>query len=255
MIKTRRVNGKEVTIAGVTHLPTEDDKKLGGLIEESDVVGIEGGNWWWSFEDFVGERGERLIHEESKHIVELDVIKSECEDEKKGKYFSFRKERESKVFPFLLDTLSLAHLPFSIYENLFHKGNYRRAYRRGKIYRKLVDLEGDIISLFTYPVYTVRDVGMGYVIKSLAEEYDRILAVVGWGHLHPVSRLLDAPEKLERQFKRFSPCFKDEARVRMPVKEIMTFIYGDENLRIQISRTLYDYPVVRRIPLKQRGST
>jgi len=40
MIKTKRLKGKEITIASVTHLPTEDDKNLGEVLEESDVIGI-----------------------------------------------------------------------------------------------------------------------------------------------------------------------------------------------------------------------
>ncbi len=167
MIKTKRVNGKEVVIAGVTHLPTDDDKNLGRLIQESDVIGIEGrcGYWPWGFEEyFVGEKGKKIILEKSKHVAELDVMKLCCE-EKRKKYFSFDKEKENRIFP-LLDEIftTIVIFPSFLYDEIFYGGDYEKAYRRERVYRKLVDLEGNVLSILAYPVYTLKDVGMSYAI-------------------------------------------------------------------------------------------
>ncbi len=214
-IKRKQVMGKKVKIAGVPHIPTTHDKNLGDLIEESDIVAIEGCRDFPPLYEsvregllaaFLGKEGRERIKKNETPLTSLDpeldsgIGKIVLEMLSKAPVPLLLLGALETVTPNLLTALLCSNLPvfaayFSLSPNKFVDNKY---------YWKYVEAESYLLSALMIPKPSKRDVGMAYGIERLAEEgYDDILSVIGEAHAPRIAKLLDNPEELKRKFEKY----------------------------------------------------
>lgn len=221
-MRVKNINGKRVKIVGVWHVPTTHDKGLGSIIQESEIVAIEGYADTTSIDyeillEFIGKRGVEILRKNETNLTTIDPIyKRPMVDMtihwlvNSLPYYSLL-IGSGFINPLLPIVFLLFYLPVSSRKIVDREYGW-------KYLEALKSLE----EYFQIPLASKRDIGMAYGIKKLAERYEDILCVVGRNHLSNILRLLDNPDKVGRLFKKYEKDFKRE----------MLEIYEPRNLKI-----------------------
>jgi len=212
-IKRKCIKGKKVKIAGTLHAPTTHDKNLGNLIEESDIVAIEGyEDFGFIDEDvltaFLGKEGREKVRKNEIPLTSLDpnsdssvileiILRTPVI---MGVFSLLNLVSPAIPIAFMCSNLPVLVAYFSHAPNRFVDDKY---------YWKYVEAEMHVLTALDIPKPSKRDVGMAYGIERLAEEgYDEILSVVGEAHVSKMSKLLDNPEQLKRKFEKYRKNFR-----------------------------------------------
>ncbi len=223
IIKELELNGKEIKIAGIVHLPfIKRSRDLEKIIEEAEVVAFEG----CADAEFCPETLlaffsiEELMNMNYKYLAKIDPVYLERKrsfnwkiallmgvgayTQMKLLFGNFNKEdlyATYGVFVYFLMEILYRLQKFKAVFNATQGMMEKQDKYILMISNFVENLRARVLSSL-YSKGLARDIGMAYNVYKLTQKFDSIAVIVGYSHLHPIYILLSNPEKLEKLYKK-----------------------------------------------------
>lgn len=205
----------KITLIGITHLSSEQNRGFEKYIKHSDILALEGyGNRELInlrlLRAFFGEDEISLLKKLHIHLTTLDPIlnKRIKIPLKSLAIIGAITSLFTEIFYFTswyLNQNWISYLPY-LYVSLFAPAMYGYFSKRSnkilnsKYYLKFLDSNLKILAQVGRFLTTHRDVGMAYGIKKLIQNgYRNVTAITGMMHIYPIYKCLN-DDKLEEKF-------------------------------------------------------